>query len=73
MNKCIGNCAKCTLNVDKMACCMVQILKNTIEIRKMVFAKITANTSEVFKGLEDIESEGATDSAPVAPGTGEGG
>ena len=73
MNKCIGNCAKCPLNVDKMACCLVQILKNTIEIRKMVFAKVTANTSEVFKGLEEIESEETTDSGLDVPGTAEGG
>ena len=32
--KCVGNCAICTLDVDKMACCMVQLLRNMIEVKK---------------------------------------
>ena len=71
--KCVGNCANCTLNVDKMACCMVQILKNTIEMKKMIVAKVTAETSDVFKGLAEIESEETTESGLTVPGTGEGG
>ena len=73
MSKCIGNCANCTLNVDKMACCLVQILKNTIEMKKMIVAKVTAQTSDVFKGLAEIESEETTESGLNVPGTGEGG
>lgn len=73
MSKCVGNCANCTLNVDKMACCLVQILKNTIEMKKMIYAKVTANTSDIFKGLGEIESEETTESGLNVPGTAEGG
>lgn len=73
MSKCIGNCAKCKLEVDKMACCMVQILRNVIEMKKMVYAKVTASECDVFKGLEYIESEETTDTGLDVPGTGEGG
>ena len=33
MSKCIGDCAKCTLPVDKSACCMFQIFKNILEMK----------------------------------------
>lgn len=73
MSKCIGNCAKCTLEVDKMACCMVQILRNVVEMKKMVYAKVTASTCDVFKGIELIESEETTETGLEAPGTEQGG
>ena len=72
MSKCVGNCAICKLEVDKMACCMVQILRNTIEVKKMLRERGKAEAYDVFSALAEIESEEATDSAPVAPGTGEG-
>ena len=73
MNKCIGNCAKCPLNVDKMACCLVQILRNTIEVKKMIRERGSAEACDVFKGLAEIESEETTDSGLDVPGTAEGG
>lgn len=71
MSKCVGNCAICTLEVDKMACCMVQLLRNMIEVKKML--RDRGNVGDVFKGLENIESEETTESGPNVPGTAEGG
>lgn len=70
MGKCVGNCAVCTMNVDKMACCMVQLLRNMIEIKKMIKAK-EAVPDDIFKGLEEIESEEAGETGLDAPGTAE--
>lgn len=33
MSKCIGDCARCELPVDKSACCAFQTFKNTLEIK----------------------------------------
>lgn len=66
----MGNCAICTLNVDKMACCMVQLLRNMIEIKKMMKEKEVV-PCDIFKGLEDIESEEAGKTGPDVPGTDE--
>lgn len=71
--KCVGNCAICTLNVDKMACCMVQILRNVVEVKKMLRGRGNAEACDVFKGLEEIESEETTDFGLNVPGTAEGG
>ena len=71
--KCVGNCAICTLNVDKMACCMVQILRQTIEVKKMLRERGNAEACDAFKGLEEISCEEATDSGLDVPGTAEGG
>ena len=68
MGKCVGNCAVCTMNVDKMACCMVQLLRNMIEIKKMIKAK-EAVPADIFKGLEEIESEEEGETGLDAPGT----
>ena len=66
----MGNCAVCTLNVDKMACCMVQLLRNMIEIKKMMKEKEVV-PCDIFKGLEDIESEETGKTGPDVPGTDE--
>ena len=68
MGKCVGNWAVCTINVDTMACCMVQLLRNMIEIKKMIKAK-EAVPADIFKGLEEIESEEAGETGLDAPGT----
>ena len=73
MSKCVGNCAICRLEVDKMACCMVQLLRNMIEVKKMLRERGNTETCDVFKGLEEIESEETTDSGLDVPGTAEGG
>ena len=73
MSKCVGNCAICKLEVDKMACCMVQILRNTIEVKKMLRERGKAEACDVFSALAEIESEEATDSGLDVPGTAEGG
>lgn len=70
MGKCVGNCAICTLNVDKMACCMVQLLRNMIEIKKMMKEKEVV-PCDIFKGLEEIESEETGKTGPNVPGTDE--
>lgn len=33
MSRCIGDCARCELPVDKSACCAFQTFKNTLEIK----------------------------------------
>lgn len=67
--KCVGNCAICTLEVDKMACCMVQLLRNMIEVKKMLRERGNAEACDVFKGLEEIESEEAGETGLNVPGT----
>ena len=36
MSKCIGDCAKCELPVDKSACCAFQTFKNILEMKSRV-------------------------------------
>ena len=67
--KCVGNCAICALDVDKMACCMVQLLRNMIEVKKMLREQGKAEAYDVFKGLENIESEEAGETGLDVPGT----
>lgn len=66
MSKCIGNCALCTLDVDKTACCNIQTLRNIIEVKKLL--KALLNKDDVYKGIENIESEETDDSEPDVPG-----
>ena len=65
--KCCGNCAVCTLEVDKMACCQVQILRNVIEVKKLLKEKDVR--ADIFKGIANIESEGTDENGLNAPGT----
>ena len=65
--KCCGNCAVCTLEVDKMACCQVQILRNVIEVKKRLKEKDVR--ADIFKGIASIESEGTDENGLNAPGT----
>ena len=65
--KCVGNCAVCTLDVDKMACCQVQILRNVIEVKKLLKGKDVR--ADIFKGIANIESEGTDENGLNAPGT----
>ena len=65
--KCVGNCAVCTLDVDKTACCQVQILRNVIEVKKLWKEKDVR--ADIFKGIASIESEGTDENGLNAPGT----
>lgn len=65
--KCVGNCAVCTLDVDKTACCQVQILRNVIEVKKLLKEKDVR--ADIFKGIANIESEGTDENGLNAPGT----
>ena len=65
--KCVGNCAVCTLDVDKTACCQVQILRNVIEVKKLLKEKDVR--ADIFKGIANIESEGTDEIGLNAPGT----
>ena len=51
MSKCIGDCAKCTLPVDKSACCMFQIFKNVLELK----ARVKALEENLNKDAEVIQ------------------
>lgn len=60
MSKCIGDCARCKLPVDKSACCAFQTFKNVLELKSRVKAledKMTDKESEVvqYKTLDDLE------------------
>lgn len=64
MSKCIGNCALCELDVDKSACCAVQILKNVIQVKALLVEVreiLTAKKVDVFATIPEIDSE------PTAP------
>ena len=59
MSKCIGDCARCTLPVDKSACCMFQIFKNVLELKARVKAleeSMNKDTEVIqYRTLEDLE------------------
>lgn len=60
MSKCIGDCARCELPVDKSACCAFQTFKNVLELKARVKAleeKMTDKESEVvqYTTLDDLE------------------
>ena len=70
MERCIGNCAQCTLNVDKMACCMVQNLRLNIEIKSMLKEIIAKGKPDAFASLMEVTpSEEGGEAEPMAPGT----
>lgn len=69
MDKCVGNCAICTLSVDKMACCMVQILRLNIEI-KALLKQLVAQKPDAFANLVNVApSEEVSKTEPLASGT----
>jgi hypothetical protein len=58
MSKCIGDCAKCELPVDKAACCAYQTLKNVLDLKVRVKAleeKLSEPEVVQYKTLDDIE------------------
>lgn len=60
MSKCVGDCARCELPVDKSACCAFQTFKNVLELKARVKAleeKMTDKESEVvqYTTLDDLE------------------
>lgn len=67
MSKCIGDCARCELPVDKSACCAFQTFKNILEVKsklKVLEEKIEGleqrtevKESEVvqYKTLDDLD------------------
>ncbi len=56
MAKCNGNCASCTLqtNENKQACCLVQLLKNVIEIKAML-KEVSQSIAKDFSALLPID------------------
>lgn len=58
MSKCIGDCARCELPVDKNACCAFQTFKNILEVKvrlKTLEEKIEVLENKVVKDSEVIE------------------
>ena len=60
MSKCIGDCARCDLPVDKNACCAFQTFKNVIELKGRVKAleeKLVSKESEVieYKTIDNLD------------------
>lgn len=56
--KCCGNCAVCDLNVDKAACCQVQILRNVIEVKHLLQQQ-KAETD--YTAIAEIETNKTTE------------
>ena len=59
MSKCIGDCARCDLPVDKNACCAFQTFKNILELKSRVKAledKISKESEVIkYKTLDDLD------------------
>lgn len=58
MSKCIGDCAKCELPVDKNACCAFQTFKNILEVKvrlKTLEEKVEVLENKVVKDSEVIQ------------------
>lgn len=60
MSKCIGDCARCELPVDKSACCAFQTFKNILEVKarlKVLEEKMEVKESEViqYRTLDDLD------------------
>jgi uncharacterized protein YktA (UPF0223 family) len=58
MSKCIGDCARCELPVDKNACCAYQTFKNVLELKSRVKAleeQINKESEVVqYKTIDDL-------------------
>jgi hypothetical protein len=48
---------------------MVQILRNVVEVKKMLRERGNAEACDAFKGLQNIESEEAGETGLDVPGT----
>ena len=58
MSKCIGDCARCELPVDKNACCAFQTFKNILEVKarlKTLEEKVERLENKVVKDSEVIQ------------------
>ncbi len=59
MSKCIGDCARCELPVDKNACCAYQTFKNVLELKSRVKAleeQINKESEVVqYKTIDDLD------------------
>ena len=56
MSKCIGDCARCELPVDKSACCAFQTFKNILEVKSKL--KVLEEKIEVLEQKTEVkESE----------------
>ena len=55
MAKCIYDCAKCTLEVDKSLCCQFQCLRLLVEVKQMI--QDAALPPATAKTLADIMEE----------------
>jgi uncharacterized protein YktA (UPF0223 family) len=59
MSKCIGDCARCELPVDKNACCAYQTFKNVLDLKSRVKAleeQINKESEVVqYKTLDDLD------------------
>lgn len=58
MSKCIGDCARCELPVDKNACCAFQTFKNILEVKarlKTLEEKVEILENKVVKDSEVIQ------------------
>ena len=59
MSKCIGDCARCELPVDKYACCAYQTFMNVLELKSRVKAleeQINKESEVVqYKTIDDLD------------------
>lgn len=55
MSKCIGDCARCELPVDKSACCAFQTFKNILEMKSRM--KSLEERMESLEKKSEIKDE----------------
>ena len=55
MSKCIGDCARCELPVDKSACCAFQTFKNILEMKSRM--KSMEERMELLEKKSEVKDE----------------
>lgn len=58
--KCCGNCSVCELEVNKQACCAIQILRNIIEAKGLlveVRSMLSERNIDTFASIPNIDTE----------------
>lgn len=69
-DKCIGNCAICTLEVDKMVCNQIQTLRNIIEVKALLKEMRTNDKNEdLFKNIPNLDEDMTDDTGSIASDT----
>lgn len=58
MAKCVYDCAKCTLEVDKALCCQFQCLRLLVEVKQMIKdAALPPATTKTLADIMEVSNE----------------